>query len=69
MAEATGVGRSSKPVKRWKLKLSLEVKNRGDVTIVHCEGRIVYRDEAGALSQLVGEMLDHGEKLCSILAE
>jgi anti-sigma B factor antagonist len=45
------------------LKLSLEVRNRGDVTIVHCEGRIVYRDEAGALSQLVGEMLDHGEKV------
>lgn len=45
------------------MKLSLEVRNRGDVTIVHCEGRIVYRDEAGALSQLVGEMLDHGEKV------
>jgi anti-sigma B factor antagonist len=49
--------------KRWKLKLSLEVRNRGDVMIVHCEGRIVYRDEAASLSQLVGEMLDHGEKV------
>jgi anti-sigma B factor antagonist len=45
------------------LKLSFEVRNRGDVMIVHCEGRIVYRDEAAALSQMVGEMLDHGEKV------
>lgn len=45
------------------MKLSLEVRNRGDVMIVHCEGRIVYRDESAALSQMVGEMLDHGEKV------
>jgi anti-sigma B factor antagonist len=45
------------------LKLSLEVRNRGDVMIVHCEGRIVYRDEAAALSEMVGEMLDQGDKV------
>jgi anti-anti-sigma factor len=49
--------------KELKLKLSLETRNRGDVVIVHCEGRIVYRDEAAALSRLVGEVLQHSRKL------
>jgi len=49
--------------KELKLKLSLETRNRGDVVIVHCEGRIVYRDEAAALSRLVGDVLQHSRKL------
>jgi anti-anti-sigma factor len=49
--------------KGWKLKLSLEVSNHGDVVIVHCHGRIVYREEATALSQLVGEILEQGTKV------
>lgn len=49
--------------KEPKLKLSLETRNRGDVMIVHCHGRIVYRDEAAALSRLVGEVLEDTRKL------
>lgn len=49
--------------KESQLKLSLETRNRGDVIIVHCQGRIVYRDEAAALSRLVGEALQHTSKL------
>jgi anti-anti-sigma factor len=49
--------------KESKLKLTLETRNRGDVMIVHCQGRIVYRDEAAALSRLVGEVLDNGGKV------
>jgi anti-sigma B factor antagonist len=49
--------------KESKLKLSLETRNRGDVMIVHCQGRIVYRDEAAALSRLVGEVLQSGGKV------
>ncbi|MCU1303062.1 MAG: anti-sigma-factor antagonist [Candidatus Sulfotelmatobacter sp.] len=49
--------------KESKLKLSLETRNRGDVMIVHCQGRIVYRDEAAALSQVVGELLRSGGKV------
>ncbi len=45
------------------MKLSLETRNRGDVMIVHCQGRIVYRDEAAALSRLVGEFLENGSKV------
>ena len=49
--------------KESKLKLSLEVRNHGEVVVVHCHGRIVYRDEAAALSRVVGEMLHDGSKV------
>jgi len=49
--------------KEPKLKLSLESRNHGDVVIVHCHGRIVYRDEAAALSRVVNEVLHEGSKL------
>jgi anti-sigma B factor antagonist len=49
--------------KEPKLKLSLETRNRGDVIVVHCQGRIVYRDEAATLSRVVGEVLQHTEKI------
>jgi len=49
--------------KESKLKLSVEARNHGDVIIVHCQGRIVYRDEAAALSRVVGEILHRGSKL------
>lgn len=45
------------------MKLSLETRNRGDVIVVHCQGRIVYRDEAAALSRTVGDILKNGSKL------
>ena len=45
------------------MKLSLETRNRGDVMVVHCQGRIVYRDEAAALSRLVAEILENGGKV------
>jgi len=51
------------PYKESTLKLSLETRNRGDILIVHCQGRIVYRDEAAALSQVVGEVLHNGGKV------
>jgi anti-anti-sigma factor len=49
--------------KESKLKLSLETRNRGEVIVVHCQGRIVYRDEAAALSRLVGDILQGGSRL------
>lgn len=54
--------------KESKLKLSVEARNERDVIIVRCEGRIVYRDEAAALSRVVGELLHHGSKLVLDLA-
>jgi len=49
--------------KESKLKLSLETRYLGNVVIVHCQGRIVYRDEAVALSSLVGEVLEKTGKV------
>ncbi len=46
--------------KESKLKLSLETRQRGEVVIIHCQGRIVYRNEAAAFSGLVGEVLANG---------
>jgi anti-sigma B factor antagonist len=45
------------PHKESQLKLSLETRNCSDVIVVHCQGRIVYRDEAAALARVVGEVL------------
>jgi anti-sigma B factor antagonist len=45
------------------LKLSLETRYQRDIIIVHCQGRIVYRDEAAALSRVVGEVMPHARKL------
>jgi anti-sigma B factor antagonist len=49
--------------KESKLKLSLETRQRGEIVIVHCQGRIVYRDEANAFSSVVGELLQNGGKI------
>lgn len=40
-----------------KLKLSLETRNRGNVIVIHCQGRIVYRDEAATFACVVGEAM------------
>lgn len=45
------------------MKLSLKTVDRGDVVVVYCAGRIVYRDEAALLSRVVGEALLHSNKL------
>jgi anti-anti-sigma factor len=49
--------------KEQKLKLSLETRNLGDVIVVHCQGRIVYRDEAASLARVVEDVLQHARKL------
>jgi anti-sigma B factor antagonist len=46
-----------------KLKLSLETRRLGDVIVVHCEGRIVYRDEANALSRVAVEALQSAQEV------
>jgi anti-anti-sigma factor len=47
-----------------RLKLSLEaLETERDVTIVLCRGRIVYRDEAAALSQTVSKLIRGGSNL------
>ena len=49
--------------KESTLKLSLETRYQGDIIIVHCQGRIVYRDEAAALSRVVGDVMSQARKI------
>ena len=63
IGEQPGVLAAFGSQKEWKLKLSLETRNLGDVIIVYCQGRIVYRDEAAALSRVVGELLEQGRRV------
>ncbi len=51
------------------MKLSLETRNCGNVMIVHCQGRLVYRDEAAAVARVVGEVLEGGGKVILDLSE
>ena len=45
------------------MKLNLKTRYQRDIVIVHCQGRIVYRDEAAALSHLVVKNLGNNGKL------
>lgn len=43
--------------KESKLKLNLEISESDGVTVVHCRGRITYRNEAAQLSATVAGLL------------
>ena len=45
------------------MKLNLQTRSLEDVMIVHCQGRIVYRDEVAALSRLVGQIIANRGKV------
>jgi anti-sigma B factor antagonist len=63
MSQQPGVFAGCGLHKESKLKLSLEVRNRGNAVVVHCQGRIVYRDEAATLSCVVGEAMQRARAL------
>jgi anti-sigma B factor antagonist len=52
-----GTVRPSRPKKGTQLKLSLRIRRTSEAVIVRCEGRIVYRQEATALTRLVTQAL------------
>jgi anti-sigma B factor antagonist len=45
------------------VKLKLNIRQQEDVTVIHCHGRIAYRDEAVALSKKVSELLPNSRQL------
>jgi anti-anti-sigma factor len=55
--------------KESKLKLSIETRNQGGVVIVHCQGRLVFRDDAAALSRLVRDLLESSDKIVLDLSD
>ena len=45
------------------MKLGLENRTVGDVTVLYCRGRFTYREEATAFSQKVSELLPHARQI------
>jgi anti-sigma B factor antagonist len=45
------------------LKLDLETRALGDVTVLYCRGRFTYRDEATAFSQEIAELFPRTRQL------
>ena len=59
----SGAGALSTGNEESKLKLSLETRRLGEAIVVHCEGRIVCRDEAAALSRVAMEALQAAQEV------
>ena len=51
-----------------QLKLSLEAGNIGSAVVLHCQGRMIFRSEARALSTLVAEVLPSARRMVVDLA-
>jgi anti-sigma B factor antagonist len=50
-------------MKEPTLKLNFKIYEDGDATVLYCAGRIVYREEAAALSRKVMGVLSHTRQL------
>jgi anti-anti-sigma factor len=50
------------------LKLTLEAHPYGGAVVLHCAGRLIFRDEANALSSMLGEVLPAARKMVVDLA-
>jgi anti-sigma B factor antagonist len=55
--------------RKSKLKLSTEIEVHEDVTVVHCQGRIVFREEAVALWRTVDDLMPHAQQVVLDLQE
>ena len=51
-----------------KLKLSLDAGSSGGAVVLHCQGRIIFRSEARALSTIVSEVLPSARRMVVDLA-
>jgi anti-sigma B factor antagonist len=51
-----------------ELKLSLEAGNIGSAVVLHCQGRMIFRSDARALSTLVADVLPSARRMVVDLA-
>jgi len=51
-----------------KIRFTLEAGNSGSAVVLHCEGRIVFRDEARALAAIVADVLPSAHRMVLNLA-
>jgi anti-sigma B factor antagonist len=61
-------GRENDKANNKKLKLTLEAEHPGSAIVLHCQGRIIFRDEACALSNIVTEVLPSARRMVVDLA-
>jgi anti-sigma B factor antagonist len=62
---------SSLSQKEPKLKLTMQIRanENEDVTVVYCQGRLVYRDEAAAATARISELIAHHRLIVLDLSE
>ena|ERR1700681_369909 len=65
---ATGQGSDKTNSKKLKLTLTLEAEHPGSAVVLHCQGRIIFRSEACALSTIVTEVLPSAHRMVVDLA-
>src|SRR5260370_2783686 len=63
---ATGQGNDK--INNKKLRLTLESEHPGSAVVLHCQGRIIFRNEACALSTIVTEVLPSARRMVVDLA-
>lgn len=64
--EAVGFAISAGTTK--KIAFSVEARNTGGAIVLHCQGRIIFRHEANALSRTVNEILPLARRMVVDLA-
>ena len=61
-------GQENDKTNNKKLKLTLEAEQPGSAVVLHCQGRIIFRSEACALSTIVTEALPSARRMVVDLA-
>ena len=67
-AEFAGAAPASGRRNEKQPKLSLEEGHSGSALVLHCQGRMILRDEAQALSKIVAEALPSAQRMVVDLA-
>ncbi len=65
---ASANGQENDKTNNKKLKLTLETEHPGSAVVLHCQGRIIFRSEACALSTIVTEVLPSARRMVVDLA-
>jgi anti-sigma B factor antagonist len=63
VGEILGLTPTCEPDKECSLKLALQTRAIENVTVLYCQGRFTYRDEATAFSQKISEILPNTRQL------
>src|ERR1700694_5840861 len=68
IAPVPATGQGTCKTNKKKLSLTLEAEPSGSAVVLHCQGRIIFRSEACALSTIVTEVLPSAHRMVVDLA-